>query len=539
VLHIILAAQIAAIVILFFLSYYICIQRSSRQQTQLLLLTVSTIVLMIGYLLELTAENQQAAITGTMFSYVGKPFALLSSFLFVCTCCGVELKRKVKFGLLLYHGMFTVVVLTNPLHHLFYPTIAFDITRPYSPLILTHGPLYYAYLATTVAHLIVNTVLAARELKRCRTRQRRHQVILIFGMIFSGILGYMIFLTGVTKGYDSTMAGCFMGAICQLIIFFRYRLFDALTLAKDQALQDAASGMLVLDDQGTVVYMNAMMGNLIETGDFHSQVQALPEGNSLLRHGNRVYDAKRSIVVNHGRTFGETIELIDITDSYRYSERLEQDVENRTRQILHIQRTVIGSLANLVEARDDYTGSHIKKTGEYVRILAEELQNDPRFQDIVTDDFLTKLADVAPLHDIGKIAVSDAILRKPGKLSQTEFLEMQNHCAEGARVIENTMRGVETDDYVSMAEDVARYHHEWWNGKGYPEGLKGEDIPLSARIMAVADVYDALRSRRVYKEPFHAELARNIIAEDAGTHFDPAVVEAFQRAIDRIETAAM
>ena len=210
-------------------------------------------------------------------------------------------------------------------------------------------------------------------------------------------------------------------------------------------------------------------------------------------------------------------------------------MENRTREITHIQRSVIASFANIVEARDDSTGTHIKRTSAYVRIIAENLRQMGRHTQTLTDEYITTLEDVAPLHDIGKISISDSILCKPGKLTAEEYAVIKTHTTTGADIIEKAMRGVETDEYVSMGMDVTLYHHEKWAGGGYPEGLSGEAIPLSARIMAIADVYDAVCSPRCYKPAISRAEARKIILAGRGTHFDPDVADAFLRGIREIE----
>ena len=197
---------------------------------------------------------------------------------------------------------------------------------------------------------------------------------------------------------------------------------------------------------------------------------------------------------------------------------------------------MINVMANLVESRDTSTGMHIKNTAEYVRIIVEQLKEDGVYEDILTPEYMVDVVASAPLHDVGKIMVSDTILNKPGKLTDEEFEKMKIHTIEGAKIIDDVINqvGEVRSGYLYEARNMAHYHHEKWNGKGYPEGLSGEDIPLSARIMAVADVFDALVSSRCYKPAFSFEQAMDIIQKDSGTHFDPQVVKAFVEAEDRV-----
>lgn len=202
----------------------------------------------------------------------------------------------------------------------------------------------------------------------------------------------------------------------------------------------------------------------------------------------------------------------------------------QNKRITRMQNEIIINFAEMVEARDNSTGNHIKKTAFYVEAIAKELQKNGKFTEILTDAFIAKLKRSAPLHDIGKIAVPDSILNKPGKLTDEEFEIMKSHAIEGQKIlkkIEANASDSMDDDYLKESIEMALYHHEKWNGTGYPNGLKGEDIPLSARIMAVADVFDALVAERVYKKPFTYEKAIGIIIEGAGISFDPVIVEAF------------
>lgn len=212
--------------------------------------------------------------------------------------------------------------------------------------------------------------------------------------------------------------------------------------------------------------------------------------------------------------------------------------QRKNEAISTFQSGMINVMADLVESRDQSTGDHIKNTSEYVAIICDELIKEGKFSDVLNEEFKNNIVASAPMHDIGKIKISDTILNKPGKFTDEEYEIMKTHAAEGAKIISTVKKSVESDalkeDYLGEAENMAHYHHEKWNGKGYPCGLKGEEIPLSARIMAVADVFDALVAARVYKPAMPFEKALSIIKESSGEHFDPAIVEAFVNAEDKI-----
>jgi len=207
---------------------------------------------------------------------------------------------------------------------------------------------------------------------------------------------------------------------------------------------------------------------------------------------------------------------------------LEQEIQRRMRDAQAIQDVTIMAMASLAETRDNETGNHIRRTQFYVKLLAEKLQHHPRFSRLLTPGTIDMLFKSAPLHDIGKVGIPDHILLKPGRLTPEEFEIMKTHTTLGLETIENAERqlGMKVD-FLHYAKEIAYGHQEKWDGSGYPQGLKGEQIPPSARLMAVADVYDALVSRRVYKASMSHEAARDIMVQGRGTHFDPDVLDAF------------
>jgi putative two-component system response regulator len=207
---------------------------------------------------------------------------------------------------------------------------------------------------------------------------------------------------------------------------------------------------------------------------------------------------------------------------------LETEVSKRTREVEAIQDVTILAMASLAETRDSDTGNHIRRTQFYVKALAEKLQNHPRFSHYLTAHNIAMLYRSAPLHDIGKVGIPDRILLKPGRFEPEEFEIMKRHSALGRDAIEHAERSLGTNvEFLSMAKEIALSHHEKWDGSGYPEGLSGDAIPISARLMAIADVYDSLISRRIYKDGMSHEKATDIILEGKGAHFDPDIVDAF------------
>ncbi len=196
-------------------------------------------------------------------------------------------------------------------------------------------------------------------------------------------------------------------------------------------------------------------------------------------------------------------------------------------ELAHYHDEMVMGFATLVENKDGSTGGHIKRTTMYVKLLAEELRRRGYYKEILTKDYMKNLCMAAPMHDIGKIAVPDVILQKPGRLTEEEFETIKLHTISGGKIIQETFGHLGEEQYTQMAYEVARYHHEKWNGKGYPEGLKAAEIPLCARIMAIADVFDAVSEKRCYKEAIPLEKSFEIIKEGSGRDFDPLLVEVF------------
>lgn len=204
-------------------------------------------------------------------------------------------------------------------------------------------------------------------------------------------------------------------------------------------------------------------------------------------------------------------------------------------QVSSMQFNMIAMMADLVENRDENTGGHIKRTAKFVEIIANALKRQNLFADTLTPQYISDMVVAAPLHDIGKIHIPDAILNKPGKLTEEEFEVMKSHAAVGRDLLKQAKGQLGQSAYLDIAINMAAYHHEWWNGKGYPDGVKGEEIPLCARIMAVADVFDALTAKRCYKEAMPLQKAYEIIRSESGTHFDPVVAEAFLASLHEVE----
>ncbi|GHS89069.1 response regulator [Synergistales bacterium] len=221
-----------------------------------------------------------------------------------------------------------------------------------------------------------------------------------------------------------------------------------------------------------------------------------------------------------------------------FSSSLEDMVERKTAQIINLQNAVMSTIADLVEFRDDVTGGHVSRTQKYLKLLLDKLIKENIYTDEMSGWDMNYLLQSAQLHDVGKIAISDMILNKPGKLTQEEFNIMKTHTTIGMEAIKKIEQNTDEHAFLRHARRIVGTHHEKWDGSGYPSCLKGENIPLEGRLMAIADVYDALISTRPYKRPLSTDESKRIIEYGKGTHFDPILVDAFSEVADRFAIVA-
>jgi putative two-component system response regulator len=218
---------------------------------------------------------------------------------------------------------------------------------------------------------------------------------------------------------------------------------------------------------------------------------------------------------------------------HKFQENLEVLVKDQVKEIIDLQMGMIFGLAKLAEARDSDTGKHLERIQVLCRFFAGELSQQPQYSTYIDSEYCDRIFHASPLHDIGKVGIPDGVLLKPGKLDPEEFEIMQTHTIIGSNTLEEVKQRFPQNKFIDMGIKIARSHHEKWDGSGYPDHLKGEEIPLSARIMAIVDVYDAVRSKRIYKPPFDHLTTREIIIKASGTQFDPSLIDLFKKVEDQ------
>jgi len=525
-----LVVLVVGCVIMFCDLIFATMQKPSAMQIHIILMLICIILMFTGYYIELKATTLDMALMGTVVAYIGKPFIMLNGIMVVCAFYGFKVRKSYYFLASAIGALIFLAVFTNPMTHLYYRECIFDASDIKAPMIVKNGPLYWLHAITLIGYFVGCIVVSVKGYLKDRNGENARFSIYTVLMVIFDAAGYAVYMFGWSKDYDATVFGALAGVICLSILFYRYRLFDAVSLAKDYALENSITGIVVVDGRREIAYINQTGNRFLANCFTVDRLLEQKAGEINYSVSDRIYSVARKDIENKGHYVCTSFEINDVTDSVNYRTRLEKEVKERTEKIESIQRRSIASLASVVEARSLETGLHIVRTGEYSRMIAEALRDRAQYRDRFTDDYIELLADVTPLHDIGKVSIPDSILLKPGRLNEAEFEEMKKHAEVGARIIEKAMRGVEDDRYVDMAVKVALYHHERWDGTGYPALLRGAEIPIEARIMAVADCFDALVSERCYKEPIPVERAVAILKEESGTHFDPEVVDAFLKA---------
>jgi len=448
---------------------------------------------------------------------------------------------------------------------LYYASQYISTHNGYTQLHFTTGPLYFLFPLQLFVYTVAIIGISVYCFHHRKTVSYK-SLTYLSGML---IITIALYLTKLIFRYELNIIPLAYAIDGVILIFLlkRLGLYDlSSSLAQSEYLQDT-TGYILFDDemafltksdsslafcpelaQAHVDYplpdlvenfskMNSWLRELKASGE-HSMIHYEQQNDMELK-----YTTARILLDSFGKrkTYGYLISIADVTDERRYlnlmaryNEELKRDVEKETRHVKAVQEKLILGMANMIENRDNNTGGHIKRTSRCIEIIADELRRRDK-DNVITEQFCSALVKAAPMHDIGKIAVDDDILKKPGKFTDSEFEQMKEHAAKGADLLMTIIENVEDAYFIQIAENMAHYHHERWNGTGYPENLTGQNIPLEARIMALADVYDALVSERCYKPKMSFEQAANIIREGMGTHFDPALAEVFEACLPQLE----
>ncbi|MCR5294709.1 MAG: HD domain-containing protein [Lachnospiraceae bacterium] len=521
----------------------------------------------LGYIFYAGSTNLEGAVAAIQITYVGGCFLQLFIVLNIISLCGIDLASWVRTAMFAVCAICFGAVLTIGRRDYYYKSVSFEMRDGSGVLIREYGVMHTVFYAVLV--LLFAAGIAVIIFSWFKKKQIPRRILCLLAIPDTiCVLSYFV-IKKLIPQVDFVPAGYCLAEATLLLIVYRVNLYDVADTVIDSMVRERSIGYSSFDFQYRYLGSNEVAKALIpefldmtvdqKLGFSREEMRIREYLDSFVRDperntfefspsdsdergdaGERIYKVTVNYLYEGSRRRGYIITFTDDTANRNYirllgsyNEDLQKDVEEKTKHIFDMQDNLIMSLAVMVESRDNSTGGHIMRTSEGVRILVDEIRKEGLLP--LSEKFCRDVVKAAPMHDLGKIAVDDAVLRKPGRYTPEEYEKMKKHPEEGARVIREVLKNADDEAFKVIAENVAHYHHERWDGTGYPEKLAGEQIPLEARIMAVADVYDALVSKRVYKEPFSFEKANSIILEGMGTQFDPGLEEAYLRSRQRLE----
>lgn len=526
----------------------------SQEQKLIMVITFFTCIIMFGYWGSVNRKivSPDLLIFVTKVEYLGacNIFAVLT--LLVARLFNVKVPKLVTKLLIVISVLLTLIAISFDKHFLFFSSYHVELVDGVTVLVKTYGAIHTVYIVMLALYVLFFSAFSV-----CVARKgSRHDKKLIAYLFFPFFLLFMSFLLERVLSMQRFSVVPF-GLLCaSLSMFFLMTLThfcDIPDIAKEVVFDSLDDAIITLDNTLHLLQYNKKASFLfpflqsMSNGDrivgkdlkFESLFSPVFERSEKFpvdywADGVIYQPLIRPVFNGKGRLQGSILWLKDVTTERNYTKKLEHDVTVQTNRILDMQNQMIISFAKLVENRDLVTGKHLERTRSYVLVIGMMLLKGTRYAEDIDYLWVETLSKVAPLHDIGKVSIPDSILNKPGKLTPDEFNMMKKHTVYGANILETTLKNCVDDEYYRMAMEVARSHHERWDGKGYPDGLSGEKIPLAARVMAVADVFDALITLRPYKPAFELEKAFALIQEESGSHFDPVVVDAFLDAKDMV-----
>ncbi len=519
----------------------------------------SVLVANVGYLAGALAESAETVIIATKACYLGSVFLPMFEFFIIVRICRFRFPdwAKLLLGLL----STSVLLLSCTIGHsdIYYKSVTYMHMYGVGYCACEYGPWHFMWNLVLVGYTLANIVTIAYA-ARTRINVSYKNLIAVALMTLISIISFLI---SREVGSD-TMVVPLVYVIDEFILFFvclRVRMNDISDSVLESLGEENRNAYVAFSDKGIYLGCNDIAYKYFpELKEFRVD-RAMPEDLEISKHFKSLMDSfvrkdspSDSYFAYGRRNYRVCVRKVprnkishivlfrieDETTLQRYIKKLDTHntklkdvIKDNDRHIHAIQEQMIVGMAKMVESRDSNTGGHIMRTSGIVAIFAEELQKDKGFGR--TREYYDALIAAAPMHDLGKIAIDDKILRKPGSFTPEEFEVMKTHAEKGAAIVENLLAEIESPFFVEIAKNVACFHHERFDGSGYPYGLFGANIPFEARVMAVADVYDALVSKRCYKEQMSFEEAYNLIMNSMGTHFDPRLRDCFVACREKLE----
>lgn len=528
-------ANLAALICLVILFGCLYVQTTTREKEMLLYIMLAAFISGLGYMFQLGAKSKEAATLSLYSAYLGRGLLGFLTFRFYAKYYRLKVPKKIYRILIVAHTVIYLCIVSSNYTGLFYADITMGIRNGYRHLILTPGVVWYVYYALMLFYYVVIMWMSVRCYRKTKIKQKKR--LAMFSMIGVSLpmIGFFLYLNKILYPYNPMELGVALGVILVVAESLRLHIFDTVVVGKEAAIEKMHDMVIILNADCQVTYCNQAVSRLLEQSEAAQQMLArgIDFSNLIVENekvtkteielDRRIYECEMTKLESGRRLNGYVLNTRDVTEQRRYARHLEAMVRQKTYQLEALQEEMMISFAEMIERRDGLTGEHVNRTKEYVRMIANALVERGELEQSEAD----RMAKVAPLHDIGKIAVPDAILNKPGKLTPEEFEIIKTHTTVGGEMLARIRDRQDMDGYMQTAYEMALYHHEKWDGTGYPQQLSGEQIPLEARIMAVADVFDALVSKRCYKEAISYDKAFVILKEGAGKHFDARLVDIF------------
>lgn len=561
-----LVLYIACVFVAIFVYFWLLVTDVRKSLSQNIM-TLLVIVANLGYLALALSKSLETAILANKILYVGGSFLHLLFFFNICEICHIKISQKVVIIQIIIQLFIYASSLTIGYNSIFYKSVDFQIIDGFGFFYnKNYGPLHTVFLISMYAYLLFSVfVVIFAHIKNKSLNY--HDAYLMVGSLLIAILCYCF--ERIFHFKFDIMPLIYILMLC-VTLFPIYRSNIFTVNEKKDVVKKEMNQIGFISFNKKMEYMgandfslnlfgelkNCRVGKEIKNpskelneiiknvNDFKTEFESSSKNGEKKSYtktifiNNKFFNTKIHEIKNYRKKcVGFSLELKDETEHFKmlklrdkFNEELKIEVENKTQKIREIQNKIVLGMAQMVESRDLSTGGHVKRTSDVVRIFAKKLQKYLDFN----ENFLSLVIRSAPMHDLGKIGVDDAVLRKQGKFTDEEYEKMKTHPVIGGYLVKQILAGVEEENFVRIAYNVASFHHEKVNGKGYPNGLKGEEIPIEARIMALADVFDALVSKRCYKDAFSYEKAFEIIKQDSGTHFDTNLANVFLRCKDEL-----
>lgn len=534
------------------------LQKPGKEQKTILMTTFFVAVTAFGYWESLLTDSLGMRMLAQKLIYIGGCNIYYLMLLFCLQYTRIMLPKKWKWihwCCMFFNEAIMLSVLFCEYHPFFYKSISFGIKGGIPYLEKEYGFLHSCYIVSVFLYSVAIMAVGVLHWKRERrsVRRKKYGALGLILAIFLPTAFYVMEKLLDLRVYIVPF-GLVLAESILIILVYYVKIYDVGDTATEYILKVLQDAIIIFDKKFRYKGSNSRAMELfpkLEAAAFDMEIKEIePKINEIvqnelnhdIKYGEEIYmPTIRPVIVSH-KIKAYVLWVRNVTSERQkealednYKRDLEREVQKKTSTLQHMQEEMLSAFANMMENRDGVTGGHAKRTGAYANAIVEGLMERRLFVEEMDEDYAYCMKLAAPLHDIGKIAIPDNILNKSGPYSDEEYSIMKGHSVMGAKILEENLSSLENQDFYFLIRDMAHYHHEKWNGTGYPEGRRQKEIPLCARVMAVADVFDALVSRRPYKEAYSVADAYAVMTRERGISFDPDILDCFVEIRPRIE----